>query len=138
MATSDDMELQTDTETSTGETVQQIEQLREVYRSQGPEAGESEAAALAALLHEQKNIDGWLAVQKLRCEQGAPQLTADHVAEALLDLLGATWEAKVLIEQAGFQSGLSAAGALQRMITLRALHPDTLVYDKTWGAGKVG
>lgn len=138
MATSDDMELQTDTETSTGETVQQIEQLREVYRSQGPEAGESEAAALAALLHEQKNIDGWLAVQKLRCEQGAPQLTADHVAESLLDLLGATWEAKVLIEQAGFQSGLSAAGALQRMITLRALHPDTLVYDKTWGAGKVG
>lgn len=132
MATSDQTEVQAGTE----EADRQIEQLRETYRSQGAEAGESEAAALAELLFEQKNLDGWLAAQKLRLEQGGAP--GDNLADQILDMLGATWEAKVLIEQAGFNGDLAPGIAIQRMITLRALQPDTLVYDKTWGAGKIG
>jgi transcription elongation GreA/GreB family factor len=55
----------------------------------------------------------------------------------VLNILGATWEHKALVEQSGSAPDLAPEEGVRRVRLLRALKPGTLCYDRTWGLGVV-
>ena len=110
--------------------------LKALYRS-GPKAQADSLSDLAATaLEASGNFDGWLGVMEVRTSASG-ESGSDWTAR-VLKVIGSEWEQKALVEQAGFDSGISAGEAMRRLRLLRGLKEGAVCFDKTWGTGVVG
>lgn len=115
-----------------------IEKLK-AMREQGlSDAAESHAELLQDALAEKKQADDALRVLELRAMWAETRKAklASWPGEAL-DILGAGWEEKTLVDQAGAESNVNPREGVRRLRVLRSLQPEALCFDKTWGLGVV-
>jgi|APTNR8051073442_1049403.scaffolds.fasta_scaffold00558_17 transcription elongation GreA/GreB family factor len=111
----------------------------EQLRSDGKvELAESWAEMLQDTLAERKQVDEALQALELRIRwaSAAGRRGAAWNQEAM-EVCGATWDQKALIEEAGFDRGVAPAEAVRRLRLLRNLRDGVLCYDRTWGLGVV-
>ncbi len=115
-----------------------IEKLK-TMREQGlADAAESHAELLQDALAEKKQPDDALRVLELRAmwAEARKVKLASWPGEAL-DIFGAGWEEKTLVDQAGAESNVNPREGVRRLRVLRSLQPEALCFDKTWGLGVV-
>lgn len=102
------------------------------------ELAESWAELLQDTLAERKLVDEALQALELRIRWTA---SAGRRGEAwnqeAMEVCGATWDQKALIEESGFDRGVAPAEAVRRLRLLRNLREGVLCYDRTWGLGVV-
>jgi transcription elongation GreA/GreB family factor len=103
-----------------------------------PDRAESWAEILQVTLAERQQVDDALRVLERRAAWAeSPAGAASNWAQEALDVLGASWEQKTLVEQAGFDKGLPGRESVRRLRLMRGLQPGALCYDRTWGLGEV-
>ncbi len=115
-----------------------IEKLKELRDEGSGEAAEQHAALLQDALSEKKQKDEALRVLELRSSwaEARKQKLVSWPGEAL-DILGAGWEEKTLVDQAGAEMNVNPREGIRRLRVLRSMQPDALCFDKTWGLGVV-
>lgn len=111
----------------------------EALRGEGKgELAESWAEMMQDTLAERKLVDEALQALELRVRWAAPSPRATQAwGQEAMDVCGATWDQKALIEEAGFDRGVTAAEAVRRLRLLRNLREGVLCYDRTWGLGVI-
>ena len=115
--------------------VDKLKALREEGKN---DLAESHAELLQDALSEKKQLDDALRVLELRAiwaEARKAKMTS-WPGEAL-DILGAGWEEKTMVDQAGAESNVNPREGIRRLRVMRALKPEALCFDKTWGLGVV-
>ena len=102
------------------------------------ELAEAWAELLQDTLAERKRVDDALGVLEVRIRwtAAAGRSRAAWGQEAM-DVCGATWDQKALIEESGFDKGVAAGEAVRRLRLLRNLREGVLCFDRTWGLGVV-
>ncbi|MFH0953345.1 MAG: GreA/GreB family elongation factor [Verrucomicrobiota bacterium] len=116
-----------------------LKEWLEAVRARGEtEQADSYAQLLQESLQERRATEQALDVLKLRAawHTGEPAFRSG-CAEELLAILGPTRDHRVLVQNSGFDTALPLAECFSRLAVLRALKPDALCYDKTWGFGIV-
>lgn len=102
------------------------------------ELAESWAEMLQDSLAEKKLVDDALRALELRIRwASADKRSGVAWSQEAMDVCGATWDQKALIEESGFEKGVAAAEAVRRLRLLRSLREGVLCYDRTWGLGVV-
>jgi transcription elongation GreA/GreB family factor len=105
-------------------------------------AGKSSPAATlvesaSTELKEKSRVDDLLCLYEALAASGYSP-SGSSWAQLALQAIGGEWEQKTLVEQAGFDSGISAEESFRRLKLMRALKEGTVCFDKTWGTGVVG
>jgi len=119
------------------DTAQLVDYVRGLYESEDSEA-ESCAELLQEHLSSAGRVDEALQLLQLRAERhSADDLFRSRVREDVVKLLGGGREARVIVEQSGFDSGVRLDECLRRVLMLRRLSPGAYCQDKTWGFGVV-
>lgn len=115
-----------------------IEKIKELRDQGSGESAEQHAALLQDALSEKKQSDEALRVLELRASwaEARKQKLVSWPGEAL-DILGAGWEEKTLVDQAGAEMNVNPREGIRRLRAMRSMQPDALVFDKTWGLGVV-
>lgn len=111
--------------------------LKGLYRSGAVAQADGLVELAEVALKENGRIDELLGLYELRAIFGA-ELKGATWAEKAQSIIGAEWEQKALIEQSGFDSGLSPDESFRRLRRLRSLKEGIFCYDKSWGTGVVG
>ncbi len=111
----------------------------ESLRGQGQlERAESWAEMLQDALAERKLVEEALRILEARIRWAtADGRTGEAWGQEAMDVCGATWDQKALLEECGFQKGVAATEAVRRLRLLRSLREGVLCYDRTWGLGVV-
>ena len=91
-----------------------------------------------SVLLPEKNLNALLPLYQVRAKAGSLPKGVASWTQKIAQVMSAEWEQKALIDQAGFDSGISAEEAFRRLLLLFALREGTVCYDKTWGTGVVG
>ena len=112
--------------------------LQAAYRTGKASEADSLCDLVATSLQTQGKIDEVLAVYEVRTTHGSTSEGTAAWAQKALQLIGGEWEQKALIEQAGFDSGISLGEAFRRLQLLRGLKEGSVCFDKTWGTGVIG
>lgn len=115
-----------------------IEKLKQL-RDEGQDvSADQHAALLQDALAERKQLADALRVLELRAIwlESKKQKLISWPGEAL-DILGAGWEEKTLVDQAGAEQNVNPREGVRRLRVLQALQPESLCFDKTWGLGVV-
>ncbi|MBN1269997.1 MAG: GreA/GreB family elongation factor [Kiritimatiellae bacterium] len=112
--------------------------LSSVWADGRAEVAVSSSELLMDALCERGAVEGVLAVARLRAGWNSDDAaTRARCRDDIQAALGATRDTGVLIEQSGFDAGLSLSECFRRLDLLLALKPETLCYEKTWGFGVV-
>lgn len=112
--------------------------LGELRAAGRADEAEAHSALLLDVLRGRQAVDKALDVVRWRAEgwAGGPDGRA-RAREEVLSVLGVGSESQVLVEEAGFASEVPLAECFRRLKVLRALKPEVLCYEKTWGLGLV-
>ncbi|MGA1194470.1 MAG: GreA/GreB family elongation factor [Kiritimatiellia bacterium] len=112
--------------------------LESLYRA--GEAGKADALVDLAEgeLKEKGLIDPLLMMYEERALRGGDLKAGQSWGQIALNIIGAEWEQKALVEQAGFDSGIAPHESFRRLQHLRKLKEGAVCYDKSWGTGVVG
>lgn len=115
-----------------------IDKLKGMRDEGKADLAESHAELLQDALSEKKQFDDALRMLELRAAwaDARKEKLTSWPGEAL-DILGAGWEEKTLVDQAGAEMNVTPREGIRRLRVLRALQPDALCFDKTWGLGVV-
>lgn len=112
-----------------------LEQLRADGKA---ELAESWAEMLQDSLAERKQVDEALQALAVRVRWASRANQGGGAwGQEAMDVCGATWDQKALIEEAGFERGVPAVEAVRRLRLLRNLREGVLCYDRTWGLGVI-
>lgn len=115
-----------------------VEKLKELREEGKADLAESHAELLQDALAEKKQIDEALRVLELRAVWAeARKVKMTSWPGEALDILGAGWEEKTMVDQAGAESNVNPREGIRRLRVMRALKPEALCFDKTWGLGVV-
>ncbi len=112
--------------------------LQGLYRSGKTQEAEGLVDLAVTALQSAGKSDELLALYEVRTSSAPKTESSSIWAQRALQAIGSEWEQKALVEQAGFDSGISVAEAFRRLQLLRGLKEGAVCYDKTWGTGVVG
>jgi transcription elongation GreA/GreB family factor len=112
--------------------------IQSLYSSGKHAPAEALVDSAAKYLAEQGKIDDLLCFYEAMANSGAISLGSASWTQKALQAIGGEWEQKTLVEQAGFDSGISAGESFRRLRLMRALKEGAVCFDKTWGTGVIG
>ncbi len=115
-----------------------VKHVRDLFAHGHIADGESRGDMLQQALAEREMSDKALQVMVMRMKHAPAGSDLKGWRQQALKLIGADWERKTLLEQAGFEEGLPVPECGRRLELLLQLHEGTVVLDKTWGLGIVG